>query len=269
VTSVSDGWCGLEEEQREPARAPAPFALKRTELAMKRAIGITGTIALVVGGAAFLMRKPSKLRPGHEDSGTLTVQAQKASELAEHRSAPPARELQPAPLVVATTDAAAVELIQAGEPAPEGDELRRSAAEQAQLVRLPLITAIRGPYATPQARYDAMHEALERSGPTNEAWAGQAGAVFSGWNKSLGDAGGHTDSTSMRCFLAGCEISVTFPDRASYERAASAFRTIPEETSIHGGRVQTPGVATPDGRVQMTWMMLRPDSAPPKSVDPQ
>jgi hypothetical protein len=145
------------------------------------------------------------------------------------------------------------------------DEANRSAAERAQLARLPVITAIRGDYGSPQERYDAMRAALERSGATDEPWSQQASEVFSGWSTSLGDAAGEPRMDSVRCFVAGCEVRVTFPDAVSAERAASAFRTIREEGPAHGGRVQTPAVPARDGGVEVTWMMLRPNVAPARS----
>jgi hypothetical protein len=39
------------------------------------------------------------------------------------------------------------------------------------------------------------------------------------------------------CFQAGCVLDVLFPDRASYELAARAFRTLRDANGQHGGRV--------------------------------
>jgi hypothetical protein len=56
---------------------------------------------------------------------------------------------------------------------------------------------------------------------------------------------------------------VTFPDRAAYEQGSAKFRGIPDQIPM--GRVQTPGVTLPDGRVQVSWMLMRPDTAPPEA----
>jgi hypothetical protein len=149
------------------------------------------------------------------------------------------------------------------EAAAAGQQLQP--AEQARRIRLPLIMAIRGDHPTPEARHRAMREALERSGPTNEVWTGEASSVFGSWASALPDLGQRVDTGSTRCFLAGCEIAVTFPDRASYDRAAMAFRDIYDEAVNHGGRVQTPPVTNENGSVRAVWMMLRPDVAPPQA----
>jgi hypothetical protein len=143
-----------------------------------------------------------------------------------------------------------------------GDEEARATAERAQLARLPVLTAIRGKYESAEARYDAMRGALARSGRTDEAWSQQASEVFRSWSTALGEAAGNARLDSVRCFVAGCEMRVDFPDAGSAERAASAFRTMREDGAMHGGRVQTPAVAGRDGGVEVTWMMLRPDVMP-------
>jgi hypothetical protein len=58
---------------------------------------------------------------------------------------------------------------------------------------------------------------------------------------------------------------VTFPDRATFEQGATEFRKIQEQVAV--ARVQTPGVELADGKVQASWMMLRPDVAPPVSEE--
>ena len=147
--------------------------------------------------------------------------------------------------------------------AEELPEEAHSGFERAQLARLPVIMAIRGNYESARERYDAVREALARSGPTNEAWVASAPDVFESWNRALGALGPGIEASSLSCFVAGCETHLTFPDMASYERTASAFRSIPESDAKHGGRIQTPPIPLPDGTVQAAWLMLRPDSAPP------
>jgi len=228
---------------------------------MKRVIEICGVAALAALSFGLFLGRARPKAPARAVS-----QAHRNADLPrETRVVIPERV---APLVTAARPPETPEPRQAGaapseppDPAAE-DELGRSAAEQAQLVRMPLLTAIRGNYTSHEQRYDAMRSALERSGPTAEAWSRQAAAVFDAWSTALGASAGTPQLDSTRCFAAGCELRVLFRDSASAERAASAFRLIPEETSTHGGRVQTPAVPAPEGGIQVTWMMLRPDLMP-------
>lgn len=133
--------------------------------------------------------------------------------------------------------------------------------EKAQLARMPVIYAIRGDYPNDQARFEAMREALHKSGPSTESWTGSARSIFDRWGSALEGIERKTDGGSLRCYVAGCEMLVTFPDRAAFEQGSAKFRGIQDEIPM--GRVQTPGVPLPDGRVQVSWMLMRPDTAPP------
>jgi len=166
------------------------------------------------------------------------------------------------PMPSAAPPALAVPELPEGQ-AEEPSEEAHSGLERAKLARLPVIMAIRGDYKSARERYDAVREALALSGPTNEPWVASAPAVFEGWNRALGALGPGIDRSSLSCFVAGCETHLTFPDMASYERTASAFRSIQDSDAQHGGRVQTPPIPLPDGTVQAAWLMLRPDTAPP------
>lgn len=227
---------------------------------MKRTLGVAAVLA-TAGLGSFLFSRP---------------------ETAREATAPPAPPTEPAPAPLhgaATAPERAVILAAAPAtpPAPPAqaedldpalaDESRRTDAERAQLARWPLLSAIRGEHASPQARYDAMRGALERSGPTQEAWSRQASEVFDAWRAALGESDAATSPDTLRCFVAGCQIDVTFASSASYERARSAFRSMGEDGAPHGGRVQTPGLPSADGTVHVTWMMLRPDLAPPPLTD--
>lgn len=142
----------------------------------------------------------------------------------------------------------------------ESPEDRPSPLETARRVRLPVILALRGDHPTPRARREAMLDALRRSGPSDEAWTKQAVPVFEDWTRGLSsDIGHRLDWSSARCFQAGCEVELSFPDRASYERAAREFRTLREEGAAHGGRVQTPAIDAPNGEVRASWILMRPD----------
>jgi hypothetical protein len=142
----------------------------------------------------------------------------------------------------------------------EAETATLSVPEQARLLRLPVISAIRSAQPDGEARHRAMREALAGSGPSDEPWTRSALEVFESWDRALPpDLARTVDLPTARCFTGGCEVLVTFSDRASAERAAEAFRGIRETTGGHGGRVQTPPLSLDDDRVQVSWMLLRPD----------
>jgi hypothetical protein len=220
----------------------------------------TATLTAAIWGLSLLAGRTVDTRHTRAGAGREAAQ-----------SPEPSNSVQEAPILAAANERLLQRPPEAATLAqdradPVEDEARRSAAEQAQLARLPLLTAIRGDYASQQARYDAMRGALERSGPTSELWAREASQVFASWTRALGQAAGEAEPGSLRCFVAGCEMRVAFRDDASAERAAVAFRMLQEETSTHGGRVQTPAVRAPEGGAQVIWIMLRPDVMPPTAA---
>lgn len=146
-------------------------------------------------------------------------------------------------------------------PNDETDE-ESDPVERARRIRLPVILAIRGNHPTPEARREAMLKALRNSGPSDEAWTMQSTAVFDDWTGGIsGDVGLRPDFTSAQCYQAGCEVELSFPDRASYEQASKEFRSLREAGTTHGGRVQTPAYEDDNGQIRASWIMLRPDAS--------
>ena len=145
--------------------------------------------------------------------------------------------------------------------AGSGSEERVAAADPTR----PIISAIRAPHASLADKRTAMLTALEASGaaaPEDGAWASQAGFIFEAWQKQM-PASALTGVVrgQPRCFHAGCAIDVEFQSEDAYNEAARVFRSISEPGAVHGGRVQTPAVATDNGRVIATWIMLQPSGA--------
>jgi hypothetical protein len=177
---------------------------------------------------------------------------------------PPApRQVEPALAPALLPDAPGATAPASVSPEGEDDVPEQTDVEKAQVARLPVIYAIRAEYPSDQARFDAMREALHQSGPSTEAWTGSARPIFERWGAALEGVERTVDSSSLRCYVAGCEMLVTFPDRAAFEQGSAKFRGIPDQISM--GRVQTPGVALSDGRLQVSWMLMRPDTAPPNA----
>jgi len=128
-------------------------------------------------------------------------------------------------------------------------------------LRRPVISAIRGNFSTPAARREAMRAAMEGTGPTQEPWAAQASEVFDDWRDALSmKQSANTKFSDLRCYRAGCLVTVRFNDRETYEAAAKAFRGLAGEDTRHGGRIQSPPDIEAGGQVTALWMMLRPDA---------
>ncbi|MDF3067243.1 MAG: hypothetical protein K0R38_2844 [Polyangiaceae bacterium] len=176
--------------------------------------------------------------------------------------APPTSRPVAPPLVRAPAEALGATVAPSAPPTEADDSVpEQTELEKAQLARLPVIYAIRGDYPNDQARFDAMRGALQKSGRSTEAWTESASSTFERWGSALEGIERTVDTSSLRCYVAGCEVLVTFPDRATFEQGAAKFRSIPDQIPM--GRVQTPGVSLPDGPVLVSWMLMRPDTAPP------
>jgi hypothetical protein len=122
---------------------------------------------------------------------------------------------------------------------------------------LRLVRAIRGTYSTDEARQQAMREALSSSGARAE-WDAPASATFAAWGQGL-EGDGRLEADTVRCYEAGCEVRVVFPDRAAFDRAAARFRALREDAPWHGGRVQTPPAPGEGGSLGAYWMLLAPE----------
>ncbi len=134
--------------------------------------------------------------------------------------------------------------------------------EESRRIRLPVIQALRANHPTPQARREAMLDALRNSGESDEAWTKQSVEVFDEWMRGIStDVGLRPNWSSAQCYQAGCTLELSFPNRASYERAAKEFRSLQEEGANHGGRVQTPAVESESGELVASWIMMRPDGS--------
>ncbi len=210
--------------------------------------------------AVLFWPKPERARQKREPAPAAAAEEQPASDdAAQAPPAPPhgepalARALPEAPSATALASASPTE---AEDSVPEHTDV-----ERAQLARLPVIYAIRGDYPNDQARFEAMRSALQKSGASTETWIESARSTFERWDSALEGIERTVDSSSLRCYVAGCEMLVTFPDRGTFEQGSAKFRSITDQTPM--GRVQTPGISLPDGKVQVSWMLMRPDTAPP------
>jgi hypothetical protein len=153
----------------------------------------------------------------------------------------------------------------AASPAPPGRSFTTPAPDHLRpaLVdpdRAPVIDAIRDrAHREPAARRAAILDALQASGPTREAWAEEAPAVFVRWRQALPrELAAAVDVGPPRCFRAGCVAPVRLRDPAAQDALRAAFRRLPAGSSEHGGRVHTPAVATATGELATEWILLPP-----------
>jgi hypothetical protein len=226
----------------------------------KHWFGWVAVAAFVALCAVLFWPKPERSRQKRALAPVALEEVPPVSE--ESQPLPPApRQVEPAVAPTLPEAPRATALASASPTESEDDVPEPSEVEKAQLARLPVIYAIRGDYPNDQARFEAMRDALHKSGPSTEAWTGLARSTFERWGSALEGIERTTDSSSLRCYVAGCEMLVTFPDRAAFEQGSAKFRGIADQIPM--GRVQTPGVALPDGKVQVSWMLMRPDTAPP------
>jgi hypothetical protein len=210
--------------------------------------------------AVIFWPKSERTRQKREPARAAVAEEQPVSNDSEGASSSPP-EVEP--VVARALPEASSATVPASAPPTEADDTvpGHTDVQKAQLARLPVIYAIRGDYPNDQARFEAMRDALQKSGASTEAWTGSARSIFERWGSALDGIQRTVDSGSLRCYVAGCEMRVTFPDRATFEQGSAKFRGIADQTPM--GRVQTPGVSLPDGQVRVSWILLRPDTAPP------
>lgn len=124
---------------------------------------------------------------------------------------------------------------------------------------LPVLEAIRNPALDPEERRLRMLAALRASGESDEPWTQTSRQIFTGWERALPQAVElKMELEKSKCFQAGCVVPVVFPNREAAELAAREFRKLSVEEAAHGGRVQTPADFVEEGKLEASWIFLRP-----------
>lgn len=213
-----------------------------------------GVLVALVAAGSLLARRGGPEQAREEGDERPPPEAPEALEApGPERSPSPSRVLASAPPGEERWDAADLPGLEAREAEAETPEQR------ARRVVLPVLQAIRNPELEPEERRLCMLAALEDSGPSDEPWTTESRSIFSGWSGAFpSELELNVDVDGARCYRAGCVVPVTFADRETYERAAREFRKIPEEGATHGGRVQTPADFGADGKLEASWIFLRP-----------
>ncbi|WNG35026.1 hypothetical protein F0U61_16240 [Archangium violaceum] len=141
----------------------------------------------------------------------------------------------------------------AAAPWPLSPRARRKLPEQ----RLNIVRALRGDYATPLERRDAVLAQFHASGESQEAWTQQARKALETWRTTLEAEVLPVRAEPPRCYAAGCVTHVTFPDAASYEEAR---RRVPGlKLGDVGPHMQLPAEHLPSGEVVVPWAVLSPE----------
>ncbi|NVJ13462.1 hypothetical protein HV826_04730 [Myxococcus sp. AM010] len=122
--------------------------------------------------------------------------------------------------------------------------------------RLPLVKALRGTYAAPEARRDAVLAELRASGVSHEPWTEQARAALAKWHAQVEADVLPVQAEPPRCFAAGCVARVTFPDGDSFQEAFR--RTADLQLGERTTHMQLPPERKPSGEVVAAWLVLRP-----------
>lgn len=209
---------------------------------------VTGA-ALLAAGLMYVAWGEHAPAPGH-GSDVRTTRSSETPAPAADRAAPSPR---PRPRLVAPRAAGSWP-----STTGESDELVEDPGAPP-----PVVAAIRGEHASPLDKRRAMVAALAASGPSDEPWTREVGAIFESWRAALqGEAAGAASLGLPRCYRDGCAVEVTFASAGAYEAARRQFRLLGSKVASLGGRVQTPPEELADAGFAVTWMFLRPgDSA--------
>ncbi|QRK04428.1 hypothetical protein JQX13_29720 [Archangium violaceum] len=172
------------------------------------------------------------------------------------RAPPPTAPLPREPLAVVSPPPAGEPLPMPGTaaaPWPLSPRARRKLPEQ----RLEIVRALRGDYATPLERRDAVLAQFQASGVSQEAWTHQARTALETWRTTLEAEVLPVRAGPTDCYAAGCVTHVTFPDAASYEEAR---RRVPGlKLGDVGPHMQLPPEHLPSGEVVVPWAVLSPE----------
>jgi hypothetical protein len=147
-------------------------------------------------------------------------------------------------------------------PPETGRAARRWPLTSRSLHKLPeqrqhIVSALRGRYATPLERRDAVLAAFESSGDSQAEWTKQGREALASWRASIEEQVLPIRAESPRCYAAGCVTRVTFPDAASYEEARQRVPRL--ELAGVGPHMQLPPEHLPSGEVTVSWAVLPPE----------
>jgi hypothetical protein len=218
-----------------------------------------------VGGLALaLLAAPWLSQPGDGAAAGPVAEAR------PERTESPRTALAPAPPVAGESppphpDAVVSSAVHTSSPLlppGTGRAARRWPLTSRSLHKLPeqrqrIVSALRGRYATPLERRDAVLAAFESSGESQGEWTKQGREALATWRASIEEQVLPLRAEPPRCYAAGCVTRVTFPDAASYEEARQRVPGL-ALTGV-GPHLQLPPETLPSGEVTVSWAVLPPE----------
>ena len=106
--------------------------------------------------------------------------------------------------------------------------------------------------AAARAEREAALETLRRSGPADETWSSQAGAVID----SVKPAATVSD---VGCYVVGCGATLTFDSDRTYRDALAQLASSASYRAWTGGKQLTSPEVQTDGHVVVELLLFRPD----------
>ncbi|MEP6861951.1 MAG: hypothetical protein ABJE66_15110 [Deltaproteobacteria bacterium] len=134
---------------------------------------------------------------------------------------------------------------------PPPTPVRRTSAAPTPLVVVHVETPDAA-IATARAEREAALETLRRSGPADETWSSQAGAVID----SVKPAATVSD---VGCYVVGCGATLTFDSDRTYRDALAQLASSAPYRAWTGGKQLTSPEVQSDGHVVVELLLFRPD----------
>jgi hypothetical protein len=108
------------------------------------------------------------------------------------------------------------------------------------------------PAASARTERETALQVMRRSGPANEVWTSQAGALFEALRRT-------TALTDGECYVAGCSAMLTFSSEIAYHDGLARFQNLDEYRGWTGGKQWTTPEVQADGQVIVAVLLFRPD----------
>jgi hypothetical protein len=95
---------------------------------------------------------------------------------------------------------------------------------------------------------------LQASGELAGSWTDDARTAFGTWRQtsSAATAGAFSD---VKCYVAGCTLTMTFADRGSFLNAANDFQNSAPFRAWSGGKFRSAPLTTSSGSIEGTWIL--------------
>lgn len=138
----------------------------------------------------------------------------------------------------------------ATEPAPNAIVVARDASSAARVASADASSPSRD--SSSRAEREAALQRLRRSGPADEGWNAQAGAVFDAIKPSAA-------VSAVGCYVVGCAATLTFSSEAAYREQLARVQALAAYRAWTGGKQITGPDVQADGRVVVALFLYRPD----------